>query len=82
MRKEWLRQSKGQDEWVKISLNGSLCGLWLVFILGWYGVMVNILKWLRSKISPARWLGVPMVGNRNGLADMVMCWAGDVSLKK
>ena len=30
------------------------------------------LRCLRSRISPVRWFGVPMVGNRNGLADMVM----------
>ena len=31
------------------------------------------LRCLRSRISPVRWFGVPMVGNRNSLADMVMC---------
>ena len=49
-----------------------LCGAGRIYLAGWYGVMVDALKSLRSKISPARWFGVPMLAIRNGLAGLVM----------
>ena len=48
------------------------CGAGRIYLAGWYGVMVDALKSLRSKISPARWFGVPMLAIRNGLAGLVM----------
>jgi len=51
---------------------GSLYGAGLIYLVGWYGVMVDALKSLRSKIFPRSVVWGSYVGNRNGLAGLVM----------